>query len=212
MAENYPRARGRPAIPESEIRQKVNDITLSLLLNQGYSKTTMDVIAQKAKIAKKTLYRFYKNREELIEKVILNWKNNTPPSLTEKADTSHQVIILLEKYLKKISDNYLSENEVRLFKLLQSDFPHRNKLLEKYQKNGIESSKVTLANWLDNQQKQGLLKESNYNTFSELAISMVISEPLRKMVLGLIPPLPETDVSPRITEIVKLISVESDKK
>ncbi|WP_446470536.1 TetR/AcrR family transcriptional regulator [Xenorhabdus stockiae] len=212
MAENYPRARGRPAIPESEIRQKIHDITLSLLLNQGYNKTTMDVIAQKAKIAKKTLYRFFKNREELIEQVVLDWQDNFPLSLTKNASTSHQVIILLEKYLKDISDKYLSENEVGLFKLLQSDFPHRNTLLEKYQKSGIENSKVILENWLNNQHERGVLNKFNYNTFSELAISMVIAEPLRKMALGLVPPLPETDVSPQITAIIKLISVESDKK
>ncbi|CDL86829.1 TetR/AcrR family transcriptional regulator [Xenorhabdus cabanillasii] len=205
MAENHPRPRGRPSIPEQEIREKIHDITLSLLLNQGYSATTMDVIAQQAKIAKKTLYRFVKNREDLIEQVILNWTDNAVLPLTKNANNYQQVIISLGNYLMGIAEKSLSKDAVGLFKLLQSDFPHRDAFLEKYQQGGLEKNKIILANWLEQQYKQGLLKEFNYKIFSELAISMVIAEPLRQMVLGQTPPLPETDISHRITAIINLL-------
>ncbi|MDX7987449.1 TetR/AcrR family transcriptional regulator [Xenorhabdus sp. 12] len=205
MAENHSRPRGRPTIPEQEIRQKIHEVTLLLLINQGYSKTTMDVVAKKAGIAKKTLYRFVKNREDLMEQVVMRWTGNVVPVMGKAANNFRQVIKSLKLYLAEIAGRTLSSDAVGLFKLLQSDFPCRATLLEKYQKSNIENSQKTLANWLEQQYKQGLLKKMDFHILSNLLISMVIAEPLRQMALGLLPPLPETDITPRITAALALL-------
>ncbi|MDR0217887.1 MAG: TetR/AcrR family transcriptional regulator [Enterobacteriaceae bacterium] len=211
MAENHhPRARGRPPIPEKEMRQRIYNVTFSLLIEQGYNIATMDVIAQKAKIAKKTLYRFVRNREDLIEKMILDWADIPSPSLPDNVNSSQQVIVLLEEYLAEITNKYLSPDAIGLFKLLQSKLPYRDILLDKYQQTGLEKDKVILASWLEYQYKEGLLKKFNFTLFSELAISMIISDLLRKGALGLT--LTETDISPRITAIINLLKPELSKK
>ncbi|AOM41201.1 TetR/AcrR family transcriptional regulator [Xenorhabdus hominickii] len=208
MAENHSRPRGRPTIPEQEIRQKIHDITLSLLINQGYITTTMDVVAKKAGIAKKTLYRFVTNRENLMEQVVMRWADNFTPAFKKKPNNSQQVIKLMKIYLGEMAKESLSSDSVGLFKLLQSDFPYREILLDKYQQGGIEKGKNILANWLEHQYQQGLIKKLDYNLISELIISMVIAEPLRKMALGILPPVPETDITPHITAAMSLIKYE----
>ncbi|MDX7999044.1 TetR/AcrR family transcriptional regulator [Xenorhabdus sp. Reich] len=205
MAENHPRPRGRPSIPETEMRRRIHDVTFLLLINQGYNKTTMDAVAQKAGIAKKTLYRFVKNREELIEQIVTQWADNFIPAFKKEANNSQQVIKLLKIYLYEIAEKSLSPDAVGLFKLLQSDFPYREILLGKYQQSGIERSRNILANWLEYQYKQGLLKKMDFYIISELVISMVIAEPLRQMSLGLLKPLPETDIKPRIAAAATLL-------
>ncbi|CDL83339.1 TetR/AcrR family transcriptional regulator [Xenorhabdus szentirmaii] len=205
MAENHPRPRGRPTIPEQETRRKIHNITFSLLINQGYSKTTMDVVAQKAGIAKKTLYRFVKNREDLIEQIFLSWEDKFIPAFQNEGNNPDQLINLLKIYLNEIAKNLLSFESIGLFKLLQSDFPHREILLTKYQQGGIERSKIILTDWLNHQCQQGFLKKMDFNMTSELIISMVISEPLRQMSLGLIEPVPETNISPRIIAAITLL-------
>ncbi|PHM71176.1 TetR/AcrR family transcriptional regulator [Xenorhabdus kozodoii] len=205
MAENYSRPRGRPAIPEQEIRQKIHDVTFLLLINQGYNKTTMDVVAKKASIAKKTLYRFVKNREDLLEQIVMRWEERFFPILEGKANNYQQLVELLTLYLAEMAEKSLSTEAVGLFKLLQSDFPYREALLVKYQQGGIERGKNRLANWLEHQYQQGLLKKMDFHIISELVISMVIAEPLRQMALGILPPLPETDITPRITAAMTLL-------
>ncbi|PHM39973.1 transcriptional regulator [Xenorhabdus mauleonii] len=205
MAENHSRPRGRPTIPEQEIRQKIHEVTLLLLINQGYNKTTMDVVAKRAGIAKKTLYRFVKNREDLIEQVVMRWTDSVVPVMGKAANNFRQVIKSLKLYLAEIAGRTLSSDAVGLFKLLQSDFPCRTTLLEKYQKSNIESSQKTLANWLEQQYQQGLLKKMDFHILSNLLISMVVAEPLRQMALGLLPPLPETDITPRIAAALTLL-------
>ncbi|WP_237387810.1 TetR/AcrR family transcriptional regulator [Xenorhabdus sp. Sc-CR9] len=205
MAENPSRPRGRPTIPEQEIWHKIHEVTLVLLINQGYNKTTMDVVATKSGIAKKTLYRFVKNREDLIKKIVMRWTDNFIPVFKRKANNSRQVLNLLKLYLAEIADKSLSIDAVGLFKLLQSDFPHRETFLDKYQQSGIKRSHNILANWLELQYQQGFLKKMDFYIISELVISMVISEPLRQMALGILPPLPETDITPRIRAALTLL-------
>ncbi|WP_338803710.1 TetR/AcrR family transcriptional regulator [Xenorhabdus griffiniae] len=208
MAENHPRPRGRPTIPEQVIRQKILDVTFLLLINQGYNKTTMDVVAKKAGIAKKTLYRFAKNREDLLEQVVMGWEDNFIPAFKKDANNFQQLMKSLKIFLIEIAEKTLSMEAVGLFKLLQSDFPHREVLLDKYQQSGIEKSRNILANWLERQYQKELLKKMDFHIISELIISMVIAEPLRKMALGILPPLPETDMTPRINAAVIFLEYE----
>ncbi|SFN37845.1 TetR/AcrR family transcriptional regulator [Xenorhabdus japonica] len=205
MAENHSRPRGRPTIPEQEIRQKIHEVTLLLLINQGYSKTTMDVVAKKAGIAKKTLYRFVRNREDLLGQIVMRWKDSSIPDFEKEANNYQNFIKLLKIYLIELAKKSLSMEAVGLFRLLQSDFPYSEALLDKYQKSSIERSKNILAHWLERQYQQGLLKKMDFHITSELIISMVIAEPLRQMALGLLPPLPETDIMPRINAAMTLL-------
>nr|CDN33401.1 putative transcriptional regulator, TetR family [Xenorhabdus poinarii] len=204
MAENNSRPRGRPAIPEQEIRRKIHEVTFLLLIHHGYSKTTMDVVAQKTGIAKKTLYRFVKNREDLLEQIVIRWEDNVIPVFEADANSAQTLIKLLKKYLTELANKSLSMEAVGLCKLLQSDFPYREKFLAKYQQSRVESSRRILTDWFKRQYHQGLLKKMDFQLISELVISMVIAEPLRQMVLGILPPLPETDITPRITAAVTL--------
>lgn len=205
MAENHPRPRGRPTIPEQVIRQKIHDVTFLLLINQGYNKTTMDEVAKKAGIAKKTLYRFVKNREDLLEQVVMGWEDNFIPAFKKDVNNFQQLMKSLKIFLTEIAEKSLSMEAVGLFKLLQSDFPYREVLLDKYQQSGIEKSRNILANWLERQYQKELLKKMDFHIVSELIISMVIAEPLRKMALGILPPLPETDITPRINAAINLL-------
>ncbi|WP_223281761.1 TetR/AcrR family transcriptional regulator [Xenorhabdus griffiniae] len=190
------------------MRQKILDVTFLLLINQGYNKTTMDVVAKKAGIAKKTLYRFAKNREDLLEQVVMGWEDNFIPAFKKDANNFQQLMKSLKIFLTEIAEKTLSMEAVGLFKLLQSDFPHREVLLSKYQQSGIEKSRNILANWLERQYQKELLKKMDFHIISELIISMVIAEPLRKMALGILPPLPETDMKPRINAAVSLLEYE----
>jgi len=61
-----PRPRGRPARPEHEANDAALAAATWLLLNEGYAATTMEAVARRAGLAKKTLYRFAANREDLV--------------------------------------------------------------------------------------------------------------------------------------------------
>lgn len=63
-AATTPRRRGRPR--RAETGQAIVDATLALLAECGFQATTVDAIAERAGVAKNTIYRRWDSKEELI--------------------------------------------------------------------------------------------------------------------------------------------------
>lgn len=197
--------RGRPARPEEEIRQEIYEATMSLLLEQGYSATTIDAIAKQASIAKKTIYRFIKDKEDLVEQIVLSWTDNFVAIFHDKATDFDEFTLLLSQHLNSMTQTVLNDKAVGLYKLLQENFPSREILMEKYQRSGILRGRSLLTQWLQQQEKNAIIRPYDYAVLSDLLLAMVIAEPLRQIALGIIPPTPKSDFSPRIQQAIQLI-------
>lgn len=201
--EAEPRSRGRPSAPEGELRAAAVEATLALLLTQGYAATTVDAVAKRAGMAKKTLYRFAENRDALVTQAIASWTDAFAPVFEQDAQRATELTTLLSQGLQAIARQVLSEQAVGMFRLLQSEFPGREDLLAAYQRNGIERGRTIVADWLQRQQRRGWLRELDCAETSDLLLAMVIAEPLRQMALGLLPP--GSDIDTRIAAALALV-------
>lgn len=201
--EAEPRSRGRPSAPEGELRAAAVEATLALLLTQGYAATTVDAVAKRAGMAKKTLYRFAENRDALVTQAIASWTDAFAPVFEQDAQRATELTTLLSQGLQAIARQVLSEQAVGMFRLLQSEFPGREDLLAAYQRNGIERGRTIVADWLQRQQRRGWLRELDCAQTSDLLLAMVIAEPLRQMALGLLPP--GSDIDTRIAAALALV-------
>ncbi|EPC4486154.1 TetR/AcrR family transcriptional regulator [Serratia liquefaciens] len=201
--ETEPRSRGRPSAPEGELRAAAVEATLALLLTQGYTATTVDAVAKRAGMAKKTLYRFAENRDALVTQAIASWTDAFAPVFEQDAQRATELPTLLSQGLQAIARQVLSEQAVGVFRLLQSEFPGREDLLAAYQRNGIERGRTIVADWLQRQQRRGWLRELDCAQTSDLLLAMVIAEPLRQMALGLLPP--GSDIDTRIAAALALV-------
>ncbi|MGP3133789.1 TetR/AcrR family transcriptional regulator [Serratia nematodiphila] len=197
------RARGRPATPETALRAALTQATLALLLDGGYAAATVDAVAKRAGVAKKTLYRFAANRDELVAQAVSGWTEAFQPAFAQDAGGCEAVAPLLEKGLKAVAQQVLSAEAVGMFRLLQSDFPGREALLDSYQSNGIQRGRATVADWLRRQQQYGWLLARDWAQTSDLLLAMTIAEPLRQMTLGLLPP--GSAIDERIAAAVALV-------
>lgn len=200
------RPRGRPARPENEANEAALAAATWLLLNEGYAATTMEAVARRAGLAKKTLYRFASNREDLVALVVRGWTDGFRPALSADAQSGAQVAPALAEILRVIAARVLSAEAVGMFRLLTTDFPAKPDLLEVYQRNGIERGRTMLVDWLQRQCTKGLLRAEEPEVVCDLLLSMAIAEPLRQMALGLTPPVPEWDPGPRIDSAVRLLA------
>lgn len=201
-----PRARGRPARPESEQLAAALEAATWLLLNAGYAATTLEAVAKRAGMAKKTVYRYAANREDLVAQVVRGWTDAFEPVMAQEVQTSAEVLPALARVLDVIAARALSADAVGMFRLLTADFPAREALLPVYQKNGIERGTVMLGDWLARLGERGLIQIRQPHVTAGLLLSMVIAEPLRQMALGLAPPLPEGSVSDRIQAALALLA------
>ncbi|MGX5833578.1 TetR/AcrR family transcriptional regulator [Aeromonas piscicola] len=197
------RSRGRPATPESDLRAALIEATLTLLLKGGYATATVDAVAKQAGVAKKTLYRFAANRDELVAQAVRSWTDAFQPAFELDADSSDALGEMLEQGLQAIASQVLSAPAVGMFRLLQHEFVGRDALLAAYQDNGIVRGRATLANWLQRQQQLGWLRAQDVAQTSDLLLAMTMAEPLRQMALGLL--APGSDIRERIAAAVVLV-------
>ncbi|SUC36388.1 transcriptional repressor BetI [Providencia rustigianii] len=197
-------ARGRPSISEDILKMKMIQATSESLIKDGYQLTTIDNVAKRAGVAKKTIYRFVDNRDDLIEQVVLSWTDSFVPLFDSKAHSTDTFFELLQVNLETIANTVLSEEAVGLYRLLQTDFKQKKILLDKYQKSGIERSRRLLADWLTFHWEQKIIKQNDYVVMSDLILSMAIAEPLRQISLGLAPAGISTELKNRIQQIIIL--------
>lgn len=202
-----PRARGRPARPEAEQRDAVLAAATWLLLNEGYAGATLEAVARHAGMAKKTVYRYASNREELVARIVRGWTDGYAPVMAaDEAQAAGEVLPALARVLQAMAERVLSAEAVGMFRLLMTDFPEREALLDAYQENGIERGTAMLADWFQRLADKGLIRVSEPRTTAGLLLSMVIAEPLRRMALGLMPPLPESSIADRIQASLALFA------
>ncbi|PTU65733.1 TetR/AcrR family transcriptional regulator [Chromobacterium sp. Panama] len=199
-----PRARGRPAAPEHALKQQVLDAATELLLSQGYQAATMAAVAQRAGVAKKTVYRFADNSEQLLGAVIHGWTDAFVAPMSEPLTEAAALPQALEALLNTVAAKVLTREAVGLFRLLIGDFPGREQALAQYAEHGVQRCAALLAGWLERQAEQGLIRCPQPAQTAELLLAMTIAEPLRRMALGLTPPLPEHDPGERICAAVAL--------
>ncbi|KAI1691087.1 hypothetical protein Ddc_24456 [Ditylenchus destructor] len=106
-------------------------------------------------LAKKTLYRFAANREDLVALVVRSWTDGFRPALSADAQSASEVAPALAEILRVIAARVLSAEAVGMFRLLTTDFPAKPELLEVYQRNGIERGRGMLVDWLRRQCSKG---------------------------------------------------------
>ena len=199
------RGRGRPARPPEEAREAALQAATWLLLHEGYAATTMEAVARHAGMAKKSLYQYAANREELVALVVRGWTDAFLPAMAHDAAAPGEVLPLLKEILQAMAARVLTADAVGLFRLLCTEFPARADLLAVYQRNGIERGTALLAEWLQRQAARGHVVLGDASETAGLLLAMVIAEPLRQMALGLLAPVPAWDAAPRIDAALRLL-------
>ena len=196
------RARGRPATPETALRAALAQATLALLLDGGYAAATVDAVAKRAGVAKNpvSLCRQPRRTGGAGGKRL---DRGVSAGLRPGCRAAGGGCAAVGKGLQAIAQQVLSAEAVGMFRLLQSEFPGREGLLESYQRNGIQRGRATVADWLQRQQQCGWLRERDWAQTSDLLLAMTIAEPLRQMTLGLLPP--GSAIDERIAAAVALV-------
>lgn len=199
--------RGRPPRPEEDVRRALLQSAMDVLLESGYEAATMEAIARRAGVAKKTAYRHAENRQELIGLAVRQWTDGYAPSMQMDPQDTGDVAQALRTILENICTQVLSETAVRVFRLLTTEFPGKQELLDSYQRNGIERGQMLLSGWLEKQSRKGLLHAPEPAVLAKAILAMAVAEPLRQMALGMMRPLPEGSVAAHLDACMDVLSL-----
>lgn len=131
---------------EDQKKNLIDETALSIFLQQGFSKTTMDEIAEKAGISKKTLYQYYPSKDEMIVSIITGWVQFIGLEVRKICDSTHL------NYLQKLAlilntvHNRIPKGNSALFEDFRKKYRHIWKLIDAYRQKEIISNVGFLLN------------------------------------------------------------------
>ncbi|RYD79444.1 MAG: TetR/AcrR family transcriptional regulator [Sphingobacteriales bacterium] len=82
--------------------QIIYTATLALVLETGYTELTMAAVAKKAKIATGTIYTYFQNKEELINKLYLYLKEEKTARMFETYKSGDSFFVTFKKLWLRI--------------------------------------------------------------------------------------------------------------
>lgn len=100
-----------------EVLDKILVASAELFSQYGFKTITMDDIARRSGISKKTLYVHFANKEEVVNESIGWYKNNTTNACAAVLDTSKNPVEAMVKLLAFFDDMFKRMNPMAMFEL-----------------------------------------------------------------------------------------------
>jgi AcrR family transcriptional regulator len=199
------RTRGRPKKPENEVHDALVEAATWAFLSMGYGDATVEIIAKRAGVAKKTIYRFASTKADLLGMVVRSWTDSYVRAIDIDPDSTTQFWASLEDILNLVAQRALSPEAVGIYRLLVGEGTRFPEMARIYNSNGIDRAISIISGWLDRQRSRGIVVLHDPNMATGLLLSMLIAEPLRQISLGLAPPMPGYDIRPRVEAVLDAV-------
>lgn len=178
--------RGRPfQIAESERRQLLLEAAENVFLELGYSAASMDDIAHRAGMSKKTLYRIFTTKQTLFAAMIAARRAVLEAMIEANAcggeESAEQV---LGCYLGKVARFVLAPRQAALYRLVIAESLRAPELAHAFYREGPCKVHAVLEQWLADQHRKGALDVPNPEHDSGMLCSMVLSELQMRLLVG----------------------------
>ncbi|WP_170149444.1 TetR/AcrR family transcriptional regulator [Rhodoplanes roseus] len=168
------RGRGRPkVVDDATQRARIVAAARDVFLQGGYDATTMDAVAHRAGVSKKTLYQLFDGKDALFAAIVAAHRDlmlNVPEGVDERP---------LEEALASIFRLDLDEESERdrtaLLRLMMMEVPQRPDLARVVFRHGPEESRAILARWLAGQAARGRVAITDPEQAAGLLMHMIFA-------------------------------------
>lgn len=109
-------------------RERIFNAAIQLINEYGLSETSMSKIAKKANVSASTIYVYFENKEDMLNKLYLSIKKDMSLAVFHNYDESITIQSAFEHALKNFSDFILSHKDEFLFAEQFSNSPLLHKL------------------------------------------------------------------------------------
>lgn len=136
-------------------RERILSFVSDKFFREGFYKTSIDSIASELRISKKTIYKYFLSKEQLVEEMVYVLLNDTSEKIEEiiKSDLSslHKALKMFEvmgSVTIKLSDNWVRDIQIHLPQLWEKIDEFRTKRAYSIFSNIIEEGKKE-GNFID---------------------------------------------------------------
>ncbi|NBO18278.1 MAG: TetR/AcrR family transcriptional regulator [Proteobacteria bacterium] len=199
------KAASHPRRSKDEVKHEaILKAATRLFLKHGYSATSMDAIAESARVTKQTVYAHYKSKDALFEHILSH--------LCEKHTASEQLLALSNRNMEEglfaiglAFLNMVTHSEVlAMTRLVISESGQHPKLAKRYYDGGTQRIVSLLAELLGHYKKRGQLNVADTNSAASYFIAMLKGQYYIRMILGIKPTPAPRDKELHVRESVRV--------
>jgi AcrR family transcriptional regulator len=179
--------RGRPQLrSDEETRGIIYDAARHEFAANGYAATSTEMVARRAGISTKTLYRLVPNKVALFESMVSDRLDQLARALdvTLSAGDEADIETALTTALMFCAEVSLDPEVVALQRFVLQESSQFSELATTFYRNGAVRLIAALADWLRIQIQRGRLKLDDPKEAAGILIGMVASAPQRAAVYG----------------------------
>ncbi len=194
--------RGRPRSHAKN--EAIRDAAINLFLEKGFDGTSMDEIARSAGVSKQTVYSHFSSKEQLFTSAIQTKIQEYVPSVALASIENHTLEADMLAVSRAMYDLLVSEEGIKVFRLLNSAAPQGPKLAQLFWDAGPEEMLLRICVFLESWVKKGALKIDNTETAATHLISLLKGQHHFQSAIGLISEISEQESQAHVEDVVKI--------
>lgn len=154
---------------EKEVKQRIMNKTEEMFYQFGYSKVTMEEIASSLSMSKKTLYKHFDNKENILREIIHTKKCEVETYVEELIeDTTTEFITKLKNFLSFVTAHFSKLSHPNIQDLVRSQPEAWNEIQEFRKKNAYNS----FSKLINKGKESGVFREDFH---SDVAVQLYFS-------------------------------------
>jgi AcrR family transcriptional regulator len=195
---------GRPSRLESaQLSDRILDVATGLFLGDGFGATSIEAVAKRAGISKRTFYHRFRGKEELFEAVVRRLIERWMPPFDAALFEAPSVAETLRRGAEHIVGVALTPEALALHRIVIAEAPRFPGLARILHDLGAAVGIERIAQYLERHVASGELKAIDARFAAEQFILMVVTGP-RRRALGLGAPLRPPELRDWVDQSVKL--------
>jgi AcrR family transcriptional regulator len=199
------RCRGRPQLrPDDETRQIIYDAARHEFAANGYAATSTEMVARRAGISTKTLYRLIPNKAALFESMVANRLDRLSLEIILSAGDDVDIETALNAALMVCATLSLDPEVVSVQRIVLQEAGQFSNLAATFYRNGVTRLIAALSDWLRSQIRRGQLKLDDPDEAAGILIGMVASAPQRAAIYGGVPLPSHSQIERRVRSCTAL--------
>jgi len=201
-----PAARGRPRLfDEVTRRERLVAAAEHVFVDEGYGAASMDDIARRAGMSKKTIYQVFETKHELFAAVIESRKAELAAMIEgEGSGTSRPPEEVLRGFLRRIAGFVLAPRQAALYRLAVAESQRAPELANAFYREGSAKACSPLTQWLALQHELGILDITDPASSAKMLFHMAIAELQMRLLIGNCREPDESAIEERVDAAVRL--------
>jgi TetR/AcrR family transcriptional repressor of mexJK operon len=181
-----PRVRGRPRqLDEAARRERLIAAAEHVFVEMGYGAASMDGIARRAGMSKKTIYQVFETKQDLFTAVIDSRRDALAAMIEgEGGDDSRQPEDVLRQFLLQIARFILAPRQAALYRLAVAESQRAPELANAFYREGSTKVCSPLTEWLALQHQRGILRVPDPIVAAKVLFHMAIAELQMRLLIG----------------------------